>query len=121
MNKVYHYNNAPYGKTVAILLEDASGYVMVTQFDNNPEIAVIHDLVVLKDRRGEGLGRELLLEAINITNYPLLASSARLSAEPGSWVEGWYKRHGFKIVGQVEEYGQVLDILERESEKDDKV
>ena len=112
MNKVFHRNKTPYGKTTAILIGDASAYVMVTRFYTNSQVAVIHDLVVLRERRGEGLGNELLEEAVAEAGR-MGADAVRLSVEPGTWVEDWYKRHGFHETGEVENYGQVFTVLEK--------
>lgn len=112
MNKVYHKNTTPYGHTTAILLGDASAYVMLTRFKTNTHVAVIHDLVVLKERRGEGLGRELLEEAVAEAGR-MGVDAVRLSVEPGSWLEGWYKRHGFRETGEVEDLGKKYNVLER--------
>ena len=64
MNYVHHNNKAPYGETHTIITEDASAYVMITIFSESEHIAAIHDLAVLKERRGEGLGSAILEEAI---------------------------------------------------------
>ncbi|MBR6305736.1 MAG: GNAT family N-acetyltransferase [Bacteroidales bacterium] len=112
MNCVYHRNKPPYGYTTTIITEDASAYVMITQFDETKETAVIHDLVVLKDRRGEGLGSKLLEEAIAEAGR-MGADTARLSVETGSWLAEWYKRHGFHETGDVEDLGKKFIVLER--------
>ena len=101
MNKVYHINSTYYGQTATIIIEDGYAYVMVTIMRNNPEDAIIHDLVVHQDRRGEGLGRELLDEAVEMAGA-MGAKVAILSVEPGSWLEEWYGRHGFKDTGATE-------------------
>lgn len=112
MNYVYHRNKAPYGDTTTIITEDASAYVMVTVLNGKENVAVVHDLVVLKDRRGEGLGSALLEEAVNEAKT-MGAEMARLSVEPGSWLEEWYKRHGFMDTGQVEDLCRTFNVLER--------
>lgn len=98
MNKVVHRDNTVYGKTSTIILADGYAFVMITTFDGNPEVAIIHDLRVHKDRRGEGLGRELLEEAYKEAER-IGAKYARLSVKKGTWAEEWYKRHGFYEVG----------------------
>lgn len=113
MNYVYHRNNPPYGDTTTIITEDASAYVMITQFKTTKDTAVLHDLVVLKDRRGEGLGSAILEEAVAEAKR-MGASAVRLSAEPKSWLEEWYKRHGFQETGQVEDLGNKFNVLERQ-------
>lgn len=112
MNYVYHKNRAPYGDTTTIITEDASAYVMVTIFIGRENVAVIHDLVVLKERRGEGLGRSMLDEAVNQAKA-MGAEVARLSVERGSWLEEWYKRHGFCETGEVEDLGLIFNVLEK--------
>lgn len=112
MNYVYHRNKPYYGDTTAIITEDASAYVMITQFDGNKDIAVIHDLVVLKDRRGEGIGSLILEEAVAEAGR-LGAGYARLAVEPNSWLEEWYKRHGFMKVDAIKDREHIFNVLER--------
>ena len=112
MNYVYHRNKPPYGDTTTIITEDASAYVMITQFNATADTAVLHDLVVLKDRRGQGLGSALLEEAVAEAGR-IGVRRVRLSVEPDSWLEEWYKRHGFQETGQVEDLGQKFNVLER--------
>ena len=113
MNKVVHENKTYYGRTATIILEDGYAYVMVSVMEGNPDVAVIHDLVVHKDRRGEGLGRELLEEACMV-GKEMGAEVIMLSVEPGSWLEEWYKRHGFRNIGRKETvFGLEHTVLER--------
>ena len=112
MNKIYHRNETYYGRTNTILLEDATAYVMVTMFNNSSGVAVIHDLVVLKERRGEGLGKEMLNEACEEARR-MGAEYIRLSVEPSSWLEEWYKRHGFENAGTIEQDGLTFNVLEK--------
>lgn len=112
MNYVYHRNKPPFGDTTTIITEDASAYVMITRFNETEDTAVLHDLVVLKDRRGQGLGSALLEEAVAEAGR-IGVRRVRLSVEPDSWLEEWYKRHGFQETGQVEDLGKVFNVLER--------
>lgn len=113
MNYVYHRNKPPYGDTTTIITEDASAYVMITRFNSTAkDTAVIHDLVVLKERRGEGLGSALLEEAVAEAGR-IGATKVRLSTEPDSWLEEWYMRHGFQETGEVEDLGHKFNVLER--------
>lgn len=112
MNYVYHRNKPPYGDTTTIITEDASAYVMITVFNGKKDTAVIHDLVVLKDSRGEGLGSAMLEEAVAEAER-IGVAKVRLSAEPDSWLEEWYKRHGFQETGEVEYLEKVFNVLER--------
>ena len=114
MNKVVHNNETFYGKTATIILDDGYAYVMVSIMQNNPDIAVIHDLVVHKDKRGEGLGKELLNEACKL-GEEMGAEFIMLSVMPDSWLEEWYKRHGFRDIGERETiFGVAHKVLEKE-------
>ena len=95
MNKIVHRNPAFWGRTSTIIIADGYGFVMVSQLNDNKPVAVIHDLIVHKDRRGEGLGRELLEDAEEEARE-MGALAIRLSCDKGSWLEEWYKRHGFE-------------------------
>lgn len=114
MNKVYHRNTPAYGRTTAIVLKDGYAYVMVSVMNDSPEVAIIHDLCVHKDKRGEGLGRMLLEEAEKEAGE-MGAKTIRLSTEPGSWLEEWYMRHGYRQLGvkEIDQAGLNM-ILEKE-------
>ena len=80
---------------------------------DNPDIAAIHDLVVHNDKRGEGLGSALLEEACK-KGMEMGADFMMLSVVPGSWLEEWYKRHGFNSIGQKETiFGVEHTVLEK--------
>ena len=111
MNKLFHRNKAHYGHTSTIVLDDGNGLVSVTIMNGREDMAVIHDLIVMKNKRGEGLGRALLEEAC-AEAAGLGAKTVRLSVAPGSWLEEWYKRHGFQEIGEVE-YDGLFVVLEK--------
>ena len=113
MNKVFHRNDTFYGRTTVIILADGYALVLVSVMQDNPEIAVIHDLMVHKDRRGEGLGSKLLDEACK-EGERIGAQVIMLSVEPDSWLEEWYKRHGFRDIGRKETiFGETHNVLEK--------
>ena len=118
MNKVYHRNETYYGRTTTIITADAAAYAMVTVYKEYPDVAAIHDLVVLKERRGEGLGREMLIEACEEAKR-MGADYIRLSVEPNSWLEEWYGRHGFKPAGKLVQLGITFHILEKPTNEEE--
>lgn len=111
MNYVHHNNKAPYGETHTIITEDASAYVMITIFSEREHIAAIHDLAVLKERRGEGLGSAILEEAI-LEAERMGAKVAVIGCEKNSWLEEWYTRHGFETIEDEDVNGQTA-IMKR--------
>ena len=115
MNKVVHENKTYFGRDNTIVLADGYAYVMVAVYDGYEDMAGIHDLVVHKDKRGEGLGRTLLAEAEE-EGRRMGATIARVIAEHGSWLEEWYGRHGYERVS-VQGYGAIMDkdITRREA------
>ena len=113
MNKVVHINSTFYGKTATIILDDGYAYVMVTILKDTPSVAAIHDLVVHIDKRGQGLGGILLEEACK-AGEGMGADTIMLSVIPGSWLEEWYKRHGFRDIGEKE---TVFGVMHRVMEK----
>lgn len=88
-------------------MDNGYALVMVSVLDENKSVAVIHDLIVHSDRRGIGLGRALLEEACK-EGKRMGADTLSLSAAPGSWLEEWYKRHGFEYVRFSPSFGNVL-------------
>ena len=114
MNKIVHANKTVYGRTHTIILDDGYAYVMVSIMEDNPDIAVIHDLVVHRDKRGHGLGT-LLLEDACKEGMDMGAEFIMLSVLPSSWLEEWYKRHGFRDIGKKETvFGVEHKVMEKE-------
>lgn len=112
MNKLIHRNNAFFGRTHTIILADGNAYAMVTIMDTNKSVAILHDLTVYKDKRGEGLGSAVLEEACDEAGR-MGADAVWLSVEPNSWLEEWYKRHGFNPLTMENYEGHMNTVMER--------
>ena len=76
MNKVIHRNESYWGRSSVVVLAGGYALAMVSVLSDDPDVAVIHDLMVHESRRGKGLGRKLLKEAM-------------AEAEPWSMAPGW--------------------------------
>ena len=114
MNKVIHRESNAWGRTSTIILAGGFAFVMVTVVGDETNVAVIHDLVVHESRRGKGLGRKLLNEALNEA-LNLGAYVIRLSVEPGTWVADWYFRNGFAPSREAEFGGHRYLVMEKDN------
>jgi len=113
MNKIIHRNKTYYGQNNTIIIDNGNAYSMVSVLNENPNAAVIHDLAVHEGKRGKGLGTAILEASCEEANH-MGADCIRLCVEPNSWVEKWYKRHGFKETGENEVICETLfTILEK--------
>ena len=117
MNKIIHRNKTYYGQNNTIIIDNGNAYSMVSVLNENPSAAVIHDLAVHEGKRGKGLGTAILEASCEEANQ-MGADCIRLCVEPNSWVEEWYKRHGFKETGENEVIcGTLFTILEKPCDK----
>ena len=115
MNKVVHRNESFWGSSSVIVLAGGFALAMVSVLRNERDAAVIHDLMVHESRRGRGLGRKILKEAIAEAENTG-AGITRIAVEPFSWQAEWYKRNGFREVGMAEmDKGHICLVLEREN------
>ena len=114
MNKVIHRNESFWGRSSVIVLAGGFAIVMVSVLANEKDAAVIHDLMVHESRRGKGLGRKLLKEAIAEAESTG-ARVTRIAVEPDAWQAGWYMRNGFREVGRTELDSRECLVLEREN------
>jgi len=115
MNKVVHRNESFWGSSSVIVLAGGFAVAMVSVLRNEKDTAVIHDLMVHESRRGKGLGRKILKEAIAEAENTG-ARITRIAVEPFSWQAEWYKRNGFREVGMAEmDKGHICLVLEREN------
>ena len=115
MNRIIYNEKTFFGEVTTEIIADGYGFVMVTVMDSNKEVGLIHDLCVHKTRRGEGLGRVLLEDACKIAGE-MGAKVARLSVKSGSWLEEWYKRHGFVGSEKIKEIANHV-LMEKPCEK----
>ena len=118
MNKVIHRNESFWGRSSVIVLAGGFAIAMVSVLANEKDAAIIHDLMVHESRRGKGLGRKLLKEAIAEAENTG-ARITRIAVEPCSWQEGWYRRNGFREAGRTELDSHECVVLERENPSGD--
>lgn len=115
---VYHRNDWSWGRKTLINLSEGYASVTVSIDRDYMLTAWISDLQVHPDRRREGLGNDLLTEAL-LEARRMGATMACLWPDPsGSWLTDWYKRHGFEEDRKGEDGKTILVFdLERLSEK----
>lgn len=112
MRAVYHRQENPWGRTTVIVMAGGKALAMVTVTENEREVAILHDLMVHPSKRRLGIGDALLAEAFEEAKR-MGAKTLRLSVAPGSWMEGWYERSGFHLVGTNAYEGHAVDIMEK--------
>ena len=112
MNKVIHRNESYWGRSSVVVLAGGFALAMVSVLSDDPDVAVIHDLMVHESRRGSGLGSRLLKEAISEAEKTG-AGVTRIAVEPGTWQEGWYRSMGFVETGHTDIAGRDVLVLER--------
>lgn len=106
-DKVLHHNIWWWGECYTLILDGGDALVNVSIENRHPEKALIHDLIVLESRRGNGYGNALLKNALKIAKKHG-CDVAELTCDK-QWVEDWYKRKGFVEVG-VDEYVDYLQF-----------
>ena len=93
-----HDNAWWWGKSYNIIRKDGAGMVEV-QFDGEmPETVYLKGLSVLRDKRRQGIAKELISLCESIGRQSDMAF-LRLSVEKSNeWLFEWYKRLGFHIL-----------------------
>ena len=117
MNKVVHRESISWGRTSTIILAGGFAFVMVTVTHREPDVAVIHDLVVHESRRRKGLGRRLLKEALEEA-LSMGCKVSRLAVQPFTWTSEWYARSGFLPKFLVDVDGHPMSVMEKEIRSD---
>ena len=112
MKTVYHRNENEWGRTSVIVMAMGKALAMVTVTNGESDVAVIHDIMVHPSKREQGFGDALLAEAHDEARR-LGARTLRLSVEPGTWMQDWYYRNGFRTVGILVYEGHPVDVMEK--------
>ena len=113
MRIIIHRNKTYYGQNSTVILAPGFAYAMISVMDETPDAAVIHDLCVYENKRGIGFGTDILEAACKEANQ-MGVECIRLCVEPDSWMEEWYKRHGFKDTDWHEDIcGVTFKVLEK--------
>ena len=106
-DKVLHRNKWWWGECFTLILDGGDALVNVSIDKREPTKAIIHDLIVLPERRKNGLGNCLLKSALKIAKKQG-CEFAELTCNE-QWIEEWYKRRGFVEVG-VDEHVDYLQF-----------
>ena len=98
-DKYYVHDNAWWwGTSYTIIRKDGVGMVGVQCDRETPETVYVKGLSVLRDKRRQGIARELLSVCESIGKQSNMAF-IRLSVEKSNeWLFDWYKRLGFHIL-----------------------
>ena len=102
-----------WGRTSVVIIAGGYGMAMVSVMDKENRVAILHDIIVHEGWRQGGLGNKLL-EAACDEAAEMGATTARLSVRPGSWMEKWYARHGFKETGIKVYDGYPSTVMEKD-------
>lgn len=102
-----------WGRTSVVILAGGYGMAMISVMDKEKYVAILHDIIVHEGWRNGGLGNKLLDAACQEARE-MGAMTARLSVRPGSWMEKWYERHGFKETGVQVYEGYPSTVMEKD-------
>lgn len=93
--EIIHRNTWNNRKTSVIVLHEGYALVKVIIYDEEPETAIISNLIVHPTKRNLNYGNELLQAAIKEAKAND-CTDIILHTNPKSWIAEWYKRKGFK-------------------------
>lgn len=97
MKTVIHNNNYWWGHNQTIITNDGSGSIRVSYVDDDPNTAFVDNLIVLKQKRKQGIGTRLM----NIANMCAIDNNCNKiklwTQKDTDWLVSWYKRLGFVI------------------------
>ena len=100
--------------TAAYLGDEMAGIIqMATERDKEQGVGYIPFCYMLPDRRKQGLGVQLLGEAVSVYR-PLGRDKLRLRCAPDNHVaQRFYKRYGFHKIGEAQGTRVPLDLMEK--------
>lgn len=90
---IIHRNSWFWGNCSTIVAADGFGLCRLS-VEYNDNIAYLSDVIVYPDHQGQGIGN-MLLEAAESEARRMGAIEIHLWTIPGSWMIGWYGRHGY--------------------------
>ena len=99
-NHTWIFQRWSWGWTFYIFLQGSTGTVKIQFADDDPELAMIFDLIVHPSTRGLGNGHTLLVLSEAVSKI-LGTEKIGLYADAGGWPRHWYERHGYKDDGRI--------------------
>lgn len=96
MKIITHINRWGIFTQVINITDDGCGTATVDVYDDNPTIATIHSISVVKNKRQQGYGNKLLKACENYAKKRKKVTKIELWADTKSIACEWYKRHGYE-------------------------
>ena len=102
---VYHNSHWYWGDTIKIITNDGKGTIRVSFDKELPCAATIDSFSVVETARNKGIGKQLLEKAEQAAkDYDNNIKYVLLDAEKNSWVVDWYKRCGYEVIKETDNY-----------------
>lgn len=102
---VYHNAHWHWGDTIKIITNDGRGTIRVSFDKEWPCAATIDSFSVVETARNKGIGKQLLEQAEQAAkDYDTHIKYVLLDAEKNSWVVDWYKRCGYEVIKETDNY-----------------
>lgn len=112
MKTIRYVNQWPWGVDIVHICDDGLGTIGVSK-EPDYFFCLIHDLFVHEKAQKQGRGQRLLELAEWEIKHTHKRNFALLRVVPGSWMEQWYKRNGYKHTGKpATEYGYI-DLIKQ--------
>ena len=96
MKIIKHINRWGIFTQVVNITDDGCGTATVEVYDENPTVAQIHSISVVKSKRQQGYGNKLLESCEKYAQRRKKVKTIELWADYGSFAYEWYKRHGYE-------------------------
>ena len=104
---IIHKNTWTWGQTHTIVFKCGVGLVSVSIYNEEPDVAWIHGVSVIEDYRRQGIGTRIL-QLAEEEAVKMGAHTVKLSTLRESFMEDWYKKSGYEVIGEEDD---VMDIL----------
>jgi len=107
MKPIIHHNEEYWGVAESIILDGGSGLCKLSYYDDEPTAVWLYGVSVIPEKRGQGIGQELL----NISISRAKDSNRHylyLSVNPETWQKEWYIRNGFEIMGPSDDWKYIV-------------
>lgn len=95
MKVIKHINKWGIFTQVIAITNDGCGTASVDIYDDNPTVALVHSISVIKNKRQHGYGNRLLKTCEDYAKKRKYVTTIELWADTKSVAYDWYKRKGY--------------------------
>lgn len=114
MKIIKHNNRWGIFTQVINVTDDGCGTATVEVYDDNPTIATIHSISVVRHKRQQGYGNKLLEACENYAYCRKKVTKIELWANYDSFTYEWYRHHGYEPTHEFQILSKKIFLMKME-------